>query len=394
MTTVRSFLLHQTAKKRNCRTSRRMHTYLVSAQWLLTLASLTSLLIGPSQAVGSLRIITDYNGPNMTLFGHTGPVRSLRFIPTFNQLASGSDDATFKIWDLDTGVCIKTMEYAHEIANSIELVEYQNTLALGTPKGYITVWNYFTGFVRHSFYNHTDSVTALKLLSYNLLASGSRDFTIRLWDLTTNKLVRTLYSHSDWVTSLEMTPYNQLLSASYDRTIKLWDLSSSAPDFQCTRTLLGHIGAVRSLRLVSHDLVASGSDDKSIKIWRYATGECMKTLLGHTAAVTALEITLSNHQLISGSRDGTIKIWTLHKDNLVASGSCLRTINGHDAPVTALQLISQSQLVSASEDQTIKIWELNGKDSNFATKLLASSTHSVYMSCFAALIAVKSLFAF
>lgn len=63
--------------------------------------------------------------------------------------------------------------------------------------------------------------------------------------------------------------------------------------------LLGHEGAVNSLsQSLEHELV-SGSWDGTAKIWDVETGKVKETLTGHTHAVSVL--TLQNGITITGS---------------------------------------------------------------------------------------------
>ena len=44
-----------------------------------------------------------------TLQGHTNGIWSVTFSPDGQQLASGSEDGTIKLWDVNTGDCLKTL---------------------------------------------------------------------------------------------------------------------------------------------------------------------------------------------------------------------------------------------------------------------------------------------
>lgn len=54
--------------------------------------------------------------------------------------------------------------------------------------------------------------------------------------------------------------------------------------------------------------IVSGSWDNTIKISAITTGQLLQTLTGHTGVVYSL-VPLDNGQIVSGSIDGSIKIW-------------------------------------------------------------------------------------
>ena len=56
-------------------------------------------------------------------------------------------------------------------------------------------------------------------------------------------------------------------------------------------------------------MLATGSKDNTIRLWNLNTGENVAVLTGHQDNITVLHITSDGETLISGSGDGTLKIW-------------------------------------------------------------------------------------
>jgi len=55
--------------------------------------------------------------------------------------------------------------------------------------------------------------------------------------------------------------------------------------------------------------LVSGADDKLIKVWDYQNKSCVQTLEGHTNNVMRVMYHPSLPIIISGSEDGTIRLW-------------------------------------------------------------------------------------
>jgi WD40 repeat protein len=56
-------------------------------------------------------------------------------------------------------------------------------------------------------------------------------------------------------------------------------------------------------------MIISGSGDGTIKLWDIDTGELRHTLSGHGGWVTSVSISPDGRTLVSGSSDKTIKLW-------------------------------------------------------------------------------------
>lgn len=78
-----------------------------------------------------------------------------------------------------------------------------------------------------------------------------------------------------------------------------------------------------SLAVFQNGNLVSGSYDKTIKIWSNSDWSLINTLTGHSFWVILLAVFWQNGNLASGSGDATIKIWNVNAGVLVA------TLTGH-----------------------------------------------------------------
>ena len=135
--------------------------------------------------------------------GHTASVRSVAISPDNSRALTGSEDHTVRVWDVDSGQCLRVLE-GH--SNSVLSVAWSS-----------------------------DARRAL---------SGSSDNTVRLWDVDSGQCLRVLEGHSNSVLSVAWSSdARRALSGSDDKTVRLWDVDSG----QCLRVLEGHSDNVWSV---------------------------------------------------------------------------------------------------------------------------------------------------
>ena len=84
-----------------------------------------------------------------------------------------------------------------------------------------------------------------------------------------------------------------------------------------------------------------------------ATRTNTATLEGHTRAVTSVGFSPDGATIVSGSDDGTVKLWD------VAPRTNTATLKGHTDEVTSVAFSPDGTIVaSGSEDETIKLWDV------------------------------------
>eukprot|EP00924_Labyrinthula_sp_SR-Ha-C_P006193 maker-scaffold_63-augustus-gene-0.0-mRNA-1 protein AED:0.10 eAED:0.10 QI:0/0/0.5/1/0/0.33/6/394/538 len=174
-----------------------------------------------------------------------------------------------------------------------------------------------------------------------------------------------LEGHSGWVTALATTPENPnlLLSASRDKTLLIWHLNPGSHAQESAgfpaRVLKGHSHFVEDVAISSDGQFAlSGSWDGTLRLWDLATGETTKSFVGHTKDVLSVAFSFNNRQIISASRDKTIKVWN-------TLGECKYTIkdDSHTEWVSCVRFSPRENddplIVSCGWDKLVKVWQMS-----------------------------------
>ncbi|RMD42778.1 hypothetical protein DV735_g2339, partial [Chaetothyriales sp. CBS 134920] len=321
------------------------------------------------------------------LKGHTNGVMALQILD--HVLATGSYDATIKIWDLDTGEEIQTLT-GHTMG--IRCLQFdEQKLISGSLDKTIKVWNWRTGECKATYHGHSDGIISLHF-NGNILASGAADNTVRIWNFSDHSSF-CMKGHTDWVNSVRVdTASRTLVTASDDCTVKLWDLDSR----RCIRTYEGHVGHVQQVLTLPPEFDAeedipphsptsdaapgspplpalaaqsleplsdlfpcdparprppkymlTSSLDATIRLWEVASGRCIRTYFGHVEGVWA--IAADTLRIVSGAHDRTVKVWDPR------SGKAEKTFAGHTGPVTCVGL-SDSRMCSGGEDGDVRLY--------------------------------------
>ncbi len=289
-----------------------------------------------------------------TLKGHSDYVNSVVFSPKGDLLASGSSDATVKLWHASEGKSLKTFSRRNGPVSSIAFSAEGDMLASTSFDNRIRVRRISDSKNIKTLSGHDNIIYSITFSADStLVASGSNDHSIKLWQVNDSKNSNTLLGHSDSVFSVAISPKgNVLASGSGDNTIKLWRVSDG--DGTLLTTLSGHSDYVFSVAFgPSGDLLASGSMDGTVKIWRVQDGTLLRTFLGHESWVWSVDFNSSGNMLASGSEDKTIKLWRIR------DGKNLSTLSGHTSFVYSVAFNPEgNMLASGSGDKTIKLWKI------------------------------------
>eukprot|EP01104_Vermistella_antarctica_P013138 TRINITY_DN3934_c0_g1_i2.p1 TRINITY_DN3934_c0_g1~~TRINITY_DN3934_c0_g1_i2.p1 ORF type:complete len:601 (+),score=116.18 TRINITY_DN3934_c0_g1_i2:219-1805(+) len=150
-------------------------------------------------------------------------------------------------------------------------------------------------------------------------------------------------------------------SGSKDGTVVRWDVETGArtrlPGARKAsdpRAKHGHVGQVLALAVTSDgDYMATcGGGTKQVFLWDLRTNKVVQKFKGHRNLVTCLAFRHGSHQLFSGSRDRTLKLWDADQRSYVD------TLFGHEAEVNAIDVLTRERAVTVGVDRTARLWKV------------------------------------
>lgn len=202
-------------------------------------------------------------------------------------------------------------------------------------------------------------------LPNDLLVTGAMDSVARVWLRDSSSAVggfvamesATIFDHEHWVTASVALDGGGFATGSMDKNIRLFDAQG-----QRYALLRGHEGGVISLTTSADGkLLLSGSWDGTARVWSLETQQCLHVLSGHENGVCVLG--LPDGSLVTGSTgqqvgntvaDFKLRFWA--KETFALT----KTLADHQGPIRQLVLVPDIGFVSCSNDGSIKLRTLDG----------------------------------
>ena len=235
------------------------------------------------------------------------------FRPDGALVLTGNDDQTLRLWDVETGRCLRTFE-GH---SGTEGIQFGVRALAWSP-------------------------------NQNLALSGSTDTTIRLWEVETGRCLRVFEGHTKTVMSVAWSlDQRRFLSGSWDETIRLWEIEKGT-----ARVIGSHNDPVDAVVWSADQRLAlSGGQDARLMLWDIETRRCLRVFDGHTAGVWCVALSQDQRLALSGSGDDTIRVWD------VRTGRCLAVLEGHTSQLSAVRWSADHRHILSCADN-VRLWEL------------------------------------
>ncbi len=306
---------------------------------------------------GSIRIWEPIRGKEIgRIEGHHPPVRCLEPGPDGRTVLAGYTDGTIRSWDLEKSTEFVWADLAPASANALQFLPGGNLLAVGCGDGSVRVFDVPSRREAKKLSGHAGGTNAIQAFGGGkLLLSGGNDRILKIWDLGSGREAARFQGHEDRVSSVAISRDEaRLVSGSGDGTVCIWEVSTGEE----VKRLRGHSAGV-NVAALSPDgkVIVTGALDGSLLARGLATGKEIQKFEGNAGSVTSLCVYDAGGRtiVVSGGTDRAIRFWDLQKGNL------LKKLSGHTDSVQGLVLFPRrSLLVSGSWDGTLRLWGFKG----------------------------------
>jgi WD40 repeat protein len=324
------------------------------------------LLVGSRHKATEWQVVPGYELLN-TFTGHHGhAVTSVAYGANPDELLTGSRDGSIRRWNrLVKDGEVLARWFAHSGHVNYILVSPDRQWVLSYGGGNMLVERSITdGSPRLSWDRHELAVRAVTCMPDGRVLSSSSDSTIRVWDMLNGQQVLRIDEAMQEAWALAASPDGQKIAAGFkDGIIREF----AASDGRLLRELKGHFGYIRSVVYMPYastsdtmPALLTSADDGTMRMWSAKGSDPLRVIgadrdgvQGHRGGVLAIAVSWDGTLLLSGGRDGTVRLWDLHE------GTQKAVLADHRGWVEAVTFSGgMAEALSASRDGMVRRWDL------------------------------------
>ena len=133
----------------------------------------------------------------------------------------------------------------------------------------------------------------------------------------------------------------------------------------------GHTRSTTCVVKLNDTQIVTGSVDGTCKVWDTLSGDCLMTGAGHTFGVQALAAFPDGRRFVCGDRSGSLKIWS-------SDGTLIAQIKPTHRMIRSV-LVVFDQVLCCTEDRTITLWKASETDARAWHQSRALSGHQAWV---------------
>jgi WD40 repeat protein len=308
------------------------------------------------------------------------------FSPDGDSIATSSSDGTIRIWDLETGRLVESLEAHSSWVICAEFSPEGELLLSGDHDGAVRLWSTQSWSEIGTLVGHTDLVSDVDFVPNGSMAvSTSFDNTVIIWDVEKGEKLYELAFDAKYVNAVDIDPTgNNLvvaLGADHPDGIRaeLIDLNTRenmgtvrghepwpvafarwaqderskevAEDIQRTDYLYGEVSDIHFIR--DGRAIVTVGDDGQLIVTDSSTFETILKIQAHESSITGLAISPDESMAATVAGDTLVRVHDL------TDGVLRFEFGGHPPVVQAVAFSPDgSILATGSHDGQLRMWRL------------------------------------
>lgn len=277
-----------------------------------------------------------------TLTNQDGLIEYILFSPAGTILATASRNGVIRLWDARGGGQVGSLSNENSSIESLTFSSDGRYIASGDNNGVVRIWNTTTGdrivLLRH---DNTLPIVGLAFSADGMrIATASGDDTIRIWNIADSVQVATFMSMPSRTTRLRFSPDGTLL-ASVDSGVRLWNIVTGTQELSVSSRFARFNVSLLLLAVSIPDPIAP-----TIEIIDTTTGLLVSEV---NYIGIPIDFTLDSTVLITGSTDGTIRLWQVETGEQI-------TVLSHVSLANGITSSDGRYIATWGGDSTIRIW--------------------------------------
>lgn len=225
-------------------------------------------------------------------------------------------------------------------------VKPHNIIVTSSGDGQIVAWDRnFTSGTGNLLAKTDQSVFAMTYLhEQDMLVLGDFGGDVYWIDLKNKSVIKRVRIHTKAVFNIQQIQ-DKLYSIAADGQLIEWDMEKMEP----LRILVVSNQGLRCMIYAENNFIIGGSDNAIYQIDASNFNVLHHVAKAHDNSVFSL--VQSGNNIISGGRDGKLKMWNSALDLLI-------TVDAHWNAVNDLICINEQIIISGSRDRSIRVWQL------------------------------------
>ncbi|KAG9070327.1 hypothetical protein KI688_009664 [Linnemannia hyalina] len=304
--------------------------FVISAHCLPAISIYHPGVIRQGNATTGLRGSVSFEFPDPEM------IYDVAFSADGNQVATGCEDGSVRLWDRSTGAAGLVLK-GH--SGAVKIVAYSTCgrrIASCDHRNIVRLWDLYDTEQQCILVGDGDNNNCIIDLKFSptghQLAVCSEDGKVRLFDPRTRVLLTSKKLREVPILALDYSPNGQQLALGTLHSIVLWDLQSDEPGLE----LKVH---VRSFKPI-------------VNCAYVAYSPC--------------------GQFLAHSKDYIVDLWYRQLVGDIETWSCAASLRVFSARVVSLSWnpVIPTEFITASDDESVRVWRVSGDDGTVAVKML------------------------